>query len=315
MNDSSVKEVRYSEALANEMIEDLVMNIIQSHEAKTPCNSDPLRTSLLNDCFTQLQNSIDFFGHFHKSEHYLSPYVETFWRGCAATGITQGNIHNPVTEYCDTSITLDRTQNLINWILVYANSPQFKLKVKTYLDRFYDNEELLAEFANHQLRKHKKTLVVRLNLGFKTEIHNKYRIKDVFQLLKKFHYQNKNPIFNGLIGHVWSINQDVESGYQIQCVYLFNGEECLEGAYIANKIGMLWLMSTGEHAAFFNFNNEADVVKNDLNSTSGIGLIHQDNPEEYKHAFLEMIVLANIVTGKHLRSIPFNHKYLGIIDI
>lgn len=313
MNDSSVQKNRTTERDLNYLIDNFVKEIIKSDQSLATPPNEP-EDSFVDYCYQFLINTLGWFSIFFQAGHRFSPNIEAFWHGCEATGITQGRMDDPVTSDYENYITKERTKCLINWIKAHHNSSySFQGKLKQFDERHRSDELRLLTFAAYKFNKLPKTLVVRLDLLLNEDID---QISNVFLYHRAFlrNYLN-NPIFEGMVGYVWSVKQNPGNGYWIQCAFLFDGEECEEGSFIGDQIGNLWRISTDNDGSFINRNEHAEYVSQDPNDFNGVGMIHRDNPVEFKNAIDGIRFLAATYSDEYLLSIPFHHKALGIVDI
>lgn len=219
------------------------------------------------------------------SKHFYSEKPSLFLRACLqARTVADLKLSKAVLDPKEVDIKYVETMNLIvELIRMGATEEWFK---RGGIDRRYQklcNGRKAARYVADVLRHRARTEIVRFDVGYRggetanvsiSQAHSDFH--DLIGLLD-FH-----PVFEHLIGYMWSIEQGEDGkGYHMHLVLFFDGSKVCRDIAIGNYIGReLWekRVSRGR-GNFYNCNMHKEKYK-----YVGIGTIHRDNEAQCGNA-------------------------------
>jgi len=150
-----------------------------------------------------------------------------------------------------------------------------------------DNWEKLEQYFNNIVSRHRKLLLVRVDLHYSSEAHpgvTKFA-EHIRVLLKRIH--DKDKIFKGQIGYAYRLEQGGKSrGYHCHLLVIYNGTPKCKDSYYGQEIGRLWkeriTLGSGE---FYNCNQASHKRRYQYEDRLGIGMIKRSNPKSVNNAF------------------------------
>lgn len=192
-------------------------------------------------------------------------------------------------------------------IRMSASEPWY---TRTPIDRSYESRQrarVVAEYTASILRYFARTLVVRLDLSYLESGRRWLTIDQVYAHLDQLRYLiDVHPMFESLVGYVWSIEQGERDGYHLHCIFFFDGSKVCRDVYKGFEIGKLWQMViTGGTGHFENCNAHKERY-----TRLGIGMIHRDNAEQCLAA-IEVLQYIAKDDGQHLRIKPHGRRIFG----
>ncbi len=172
-------------------------------------------------------------------------------------------------------------------------------KQESFLDGFInqirDNQGSLKNYFNELLQRHRKLLLVRVDLSYSALAQpsiSRFN-RDVKRLVSRI--QDKDTIFKDQVGYAYRLEQGGKSkGYHCHLLLIYNGSLRNRDSYLAQCIGELWEDKiTGGDGQFFNCNQvEHKKYYRDLDQL-GIGMIERRNIKDVENAWLAISYLAD----------------------
>lgn len=193
-----------------------------------------------------------------------------------------------------------------------------------------NNWNTLEKYFKNILSRHRKLLLVRVDLHYSSEIHpgvTKFA-EHIRVLLKRIH--DKDTIFKDQIGYAYRLEQGGKSrGYHCHLLVIYNGTPKCKDSYYGQEIGRLWKEKITQGCGeFYNCNQASHKRRYQYEGRLGIGMIERSNHKSVDNAFEAIRYLAmsekadqymrvwwpkslNLIRRKILvsTSIPKNHRY------
>lgn len=159
-----------------------------------------------------------------------------------------------------------------------------------------NNWNTLEKYFKNLLSRHRKLLLVRVDLYYSLETHpgvTKFS-EHIRILLKRIH--DKDTIFEGQIGYAYRLEQGGKSkGYHCHLLVIYNGTPKCKDGYYGQEIGQLWKEKiTKGCGEFFNCNQSKHKQCYKQEGRLGIGMIKRSNPKFVSNAFEVIRYLAMI---------------------
>lgn len=111
-------------------------------------------------------------------------------------------------------------------------------------DRRYQanlKSKLVQEYVARVMDRYARTLVIRVNLYYRSEARPKLKAEHVFadmeQLAKA---QRHSPVFESSNGYILRVEQGDDQGFHIHAAFFFDGSKVCREFYKAEQIGRLW---------------------------------------------------------------------------
>ena len=164
-----------------------------------------------------------------------------------------------------------------------------------FIDQIRDNQGSLKNYFNELLQRHRKLLLVRVDLSYRALAQPSISQfnRDIKKLVSRI--QDKDTIFKDQVGYVYRLEQGGKSrGYHCHLLLIYNGSLRNRDSYLGQCIGELWKDKiTGGCGQFYNC-NQAEHKKYywGLNQL-GIGMIERRNSKEVGNALKAIGYLAD----------------------
>lgn len=219
--------------------------------------------------------------HLFDSDHVYSEKPSAFIRACRQASLMPGfKLIKPVRNQYEADLAYAEMMNfIVDMIRKLAAEKWFKRCVH---DRHYQascNGKSAARYVADVLNYYARTLIVRLDLGYVGGEAASVTIDRIWSDLNDFiDLLYRRPLFEHLVGHMWSLEQgDDGKGYHVHLVLFFNGSEVCRDIKMGHRIGReIWEEEiTQGRGNFYNCNAHKDRY-----SYVGIGMIHRDNADE-----------------------------------
>ncbi|UVL08344.1 inovirus Gp2 family protein [Pseudomonas rhodesiae] len=144
--------------------------------------------------------------------------------------------------------------------------------------------------------------IVRVDLHYRSEAQSRLRVEHVFEDLERLITEHRNnPIFEHLIGHIYSVEQGDRSeggGYHIHAAHFFNGNEVCRDVWKAKKLGELWEDITHGQGYTHSCNHDKERYGDEC----GIGRILRCDLDIRRHVYKAVKYL--VKDAQHLRLRP-----------
>ena len=156
------------------------------------------------------------------------------------------------------------------------------------------NQRNLEEYFAALVERHRKLLLVRVDLHYSSEKHPS--MKQFNQNIEKLisRVQNKDTIFKDQVGYVYRLEQGGKSrGYHCHLLIIYNGSLHCNDGYLGMKIGALWQEKiASKDDEFYNCNQSKYKCGYKEKGTLGIGMIHRADQREVENAHAVISYLA-----------------------
>lgn len=223
---------------------------------------------------------VGMFGSYHQySEHPLA-FLDACWMMSSVYGV---DLARSATGSSPLDLRWAEVMNaIVERIRMSAREPWFR---RATSDRRYEaayRASVMATYTADILHYYARTLIVRVDVGYRKEARFFLTIDQVYQHLDHLLYlKDSSPIFEGLVGYAWSVEQGERDGFHFHLVFYFDGSKVCRDVYKGFEIGHLWQeVITNGMGTFENCNARKERYGNRL----GIGMIHRCFPEECANA-------------------------------
>jgi hypothetical protein len=156
------------------------------------------------------------------------------------------------------------------------------------------NQRNLVEYFSELVARHRKLLLVRVDLHYSSDKHPS--MKQFDQDIKKLitRVQNKDTIFKDQVGYVYRLEQGGKSrGYHCHLLIIYNGTLRCNDGYLGMEIGELWQEEiTRGDGEFYNCNQRKYKREYQEKGTLGIGLIPRKDQRGVENAHTVISYLA-----------------------
>ena len=141
------------------------------------------------------------------------------------------------------------------------------------------NQIKLDEYFTGLVERHRKLLVVRVDLHYSSDKHPcmKHFNQDIEKLISRV--QNKDTIFKDQVGYAYRLEQGGKSrGYHCHLLIIYNGSLRSRDSYLGQEIGSLWKEQiTSGDGEFYNCNQSKHKHRYKQEGRLGIGMIPRDD--------------------------------------
>lgn len=197
---------------------------------------------------------------------------------------------------------------LVDQIRYLTQQPLYKRRAH---DRAYQGEQRAlrgAEYARGVLNQYSRTLVVRVDLGYRHVTDARLRIEHVMQDVGcLMQARARDALFENEIGYVWAIEQGPDKGFHVHTVFFFNGGKENGDYYLGQRIGALWASITGGRGYYHSCNVNKEAYGDHL----GIGTIHRSDLRECSNT-IEYVVKYLLKDSQNVRLKPYGARTLGM---
>ena len=156
------------------------------------------------------------------------------------------------------------------------------------------NQGNLEEYFTALVERHRKLLLVRVDLHYSSEKHPS--MKQFNQNIEKLisRVQNKDTIFKDQVGYAYRLEQGGKSrGYHCHLLIIYNGTLRCNDGYLGMEIGELWQEEITRGDGDFYLCNQSEYKRSyQEQGTLGIGMIHRVNQREVNNAHAVISYLA-----------------------
>jgi len=293
-----------SQSQASIRIERLVQSIVRTDKPAfeiIPGQSgyDCAKRTGISKYVATVQQMVDFFDDRHP--YVYSEHLQAFWEACQDIGLERSPagftcLNEQKTAYLDFHHSMNV---LVARIRQLISSKRYKRKAD---DRRYESsrkQAKLSEYVSKVLDRYSRTVVVRVDLHYRSMARPRLRIEHVFNDLDRFiRARERNPIFEHETGYVCSVEHGEDKGFHIHAAFFFNGAEVRSDFAKARKVGELWEQITRGQGYFFSCNDDKDRYGDEL----GIGVIKRADNEACRKSIKAVSYL--IKDDQYLRMKP-----------
>lgn len=220
------------------------------------------------------------YGSRHQySEHPLA-FLDAGW---TVAGFHDISLAGDINEAKSAPMAIAEAMNVMVEKIRMSTKEQWFLRGAS--DRRYEasyRASVIAQYTRDILRYYARTLVVRLDAGYRIDSRAILTIDQVYAHLDRLLYlKDWHPAFFGLVGYAWSIEQGERDGFHLHLVFFFDGSKVCHDVLKGFEIGSLWKGDITEGAGTF---ENCNAKKDRYGSELGIGMIHRTAPLECANA-------------------------------
>lgn len=261
------------------------------------------------DAFSRLPDLLSFWAPGHE----YSEHIEAFWHACEKVGLLECGIPTHLVNGIRHSMDLRHTvmAELIGRISEYVKQVEFHRRMN---DRRYEKvnkDARLESFLSEILGRYHKTLIVRVDLGFRRGSNVTIaKVLSDFEVVRN-QIRSGEGIYQDYMGYVWCIEQGTRKGYHIHLAVLFAGSLRRNDWYIGQQIGESWREIAGPCAIYHNRNADKESFR--LRGRLGIGMIYRSDAQGVQNAIHAITYFTDPEKDdQFLRMKPFNRRAYGV---
>ncbi|WP_271410520.1 YagK/YfjJ domain-containing protein [Pseudomonas sp. Q1-7] len=276
---------------------------------QTRSGEEQVEETRLSRYFDHIQQMFDLFDDCHSYRY--SEHLQVFQDACCDIGLER----SPVGLVClneQESAYLDshRTMNaVVERIRELTCEPHYRRRKS---DRSYEVGQLqrrVSKYVDAVLDRYSRTVVVRVNLYYRTEAQARLRAEHVFDHLDRLiDARERNPIFEHETGYICSVEQGARRGYHIHAAFFFNGAEVRGDVYKAQKIGELWERITQGQGCYDSCNHDKDAY----GDRCAIGIILRSDDDVRPHVHRAMHYLVKGEQNLRMKPVGARAVRMGI---
>lgn len=211
----------------------------------------------------------------HSDDYHYGPHLRLFQQACYDVGVEHSplvgivSFDEETSQYRDYSDTINLLTDRIRQ-LTRERSYRRRRDDARYQQRQQSRE--VAEYVDQILDRYATTLVIRVDLYYRSVAQARLRVEQVFADLQRLiRSRERNPIFEHEIGYICRVEQGERRGYHIHAAFFFNGAMVRGDIYMGQQIGALWEQITRGRGSYNNCNQDKDQYGDEC----GIGMIHR----------------------------------------
>ena len=256
----------------------------------------------LSRYFTHIKQMVDLFDD--RVEYSYSEHLQAFREACQDVGLER-RLDGPIcpnergTAYLDhhhsMNVLTARIRQLTRELRYRRKSGDRSVEARK-------QEKDITGYTDALVSLYSRTTIVRVNLYYRSEAQARLRVEHVFDDLQQLVIAHKrNPIFEHLIGYIYSVEQGDRNdgqGYHIHAAYFFNGNVVCRDVWKATEIGGLWDDITRGQGYMESCNHD----KGRYGDECGIGQIQRGDRAIRPHIHRAMKYL--VKNAQHLRLRP-----------
>lgn len=267
-----------------------------------------LEETKLSRYFTHIKQMVDLFDD--RVEYSYSEHLQAFREACQDVGLER-RLDGPIcpnelgTAYLDhhhsMNVLTARIRQLTRELRYRRKSGDRSVEARK-------QEKEITGYTDALMSLYSRTTIVRVNLYYRSEAQARLRVEHVFDDLQQLVTAHKrNPIFEHLIGYIYSVEQGDRNdgqGYHIHAAYFFNGNIVCRDVCKATRIGKLWEEITRRQGYAHSCNHDKEQYGDKL----GIGQIHREDQSKRPNTHEAMRYL--VKDDQHLRLKPAGARCL-----
>lgn len=261
-----------------------------------------IKATRLSRYFDHIQQMVDLFDD--RVEYSYSEHLRAFWEACQDIGLERHRdgpacLNERGTAYLDhhhsMNVLVARIRKLTRQQWYRRGARDRRELAKQQEIRVCNYFEALSELYS-------RITIVRVDFHYRPETQGRLRVERVFDDLDELIYEHRrNPIFDHLIGHIYSVEQGDRNdggGYHIHAAYFFNGNEVRGDVYKAIQLGELWKDITHGQGYVHSCNHD----KEQYGDECGIGRIRRGDRSIRRNVHKAVKYL--VKDAQHLRLRP-----------
>lgn len=285
-----------------------LVQAIEQHDSpafrfrQTHTGYERVEEARLSRYFTHIQQMIDLFDD--RVEYSYSEHLQAFMEAFQDIGLVRGTegpvcLNEKGTAYLDHH----RSMNvLVARIRHLTREEWYRRKRGDRRGEARKQEIRVCNYFDALSELYSRITIVRVDFHYRSEAQGRLRVERVFDDLDELIYEHRrNPIFDYLIGHIYSVEQGDRNdggGYHIHAAYFFNGNEVRGDVYKAIQLGELWEDITHGQGYMHSCNHD----KEQYGDECGIGRILRGDRAIRHHVYKAVKYL--VKDAQHLRLRP-----------
>lgn len=269
---------------------------------QTRAGYERVEETRLSRYFTHIKQMVDLFDD--RVPYDYSERLQAFKEACQDIGLEHGTrgpacLNENGTGYQDhhrsMNVLVARIRQLTReqW---YRRGPGDRRELAR------QQEIRVCDYADALCELYSRITIIRVDFHYRVEAQARLRAEHVFDDLEDLIYEHRrNPIFDHLIGHIYSVEQGDHHegrGYHIHAAYFFNGNEVRGDVYKAIQLGELWEDITRGRGYSHSCNHD----KEQYGDECGIGRIEKSDRSVRRH--VHKVVKYLVKDTQHLRLRP-----------
>ncbi len=211
---------------------------------QTRTGYERVQETRLSRYFDHIQQMVDLFDG--RIEYSYSEHLQAFREACQDIGLERhpsgpACLNERGTSYLDHH----RSMNVLVARIRQLTRERWYLRRKHDLRRQAKEQEIkVCDYADALCELYSRITIIRVDFHYRSEAQARLRVERVFDDLDTLIYEHRrNPVFEHLIGHIYSVEQGDRNdggGYHVHAAYFFNGNEVQGDVYKAIQLGELW---------------------------------------------------------------------------
>lgn len=193
----------------------------------------------------------------------------------------------------------DSMNVLVERIRAYTKEEWCRRQASDHRHLARKQEREIRDYVDRVLGRYARTLVVRVDLYYRSEAQQRMRVEDVFDDLKRLvRARENNSIFEHETGYICAVEQGDGVGYHIHAAFFFNGSKVRGDIHKAQLIGELWQCITQGRGYYNSCNHDKEAY----GESCGIGMIRREDGRQRMNVYRTMEYL--VKDDQHLRVLP-----------
>jgi len=176
----------------------------------------------------------------------------------------------------------DRWKRAIETLYQRGTTKAFKKKVENFIRPGNKKHKEFEQYVNDLSLQHPSLFTVRADMGYEkprgwpSDLSNSIRFEEVQKHLSAFTRRIKSKFAsNYLVGYAFKIEHSLHQGFQIQALFIFNGDNAKNDTALADRLNTIWKSdATAGIGLFFDWSDSKVTIK-----SCGSGLIRWDDQD------------------------------------
>jgi hypothetical protein len=285
-----------------------LVQAIEQHDSpafrfrQTRAGYERVEETRLSRYFTHIQQMMDLFDD--RIEYSYSEHLQAFREACQGIGLER-HPNGPVCLNEEGTVYLDHHHSmnvLVARISQLTGELWYRRKRGDRRLQAEQQEIRVCRYFDAVSELYSRITIVRVDFHYRSEAQTRLRVEHVFEDLERLITEHRNnPIFDHLIGHIYSVEQGDRSeggGYHIHAAYFFNGNEVRGDVFKAIQLGELWEDVTHGQGYMYSCNHDKELY----GDKCGIGRIERSDRAIRRH--VHKVVKYLVKDAQHLRLRP-----------
>ena len=255
-------------------------------------------------------------------DHDYSEHIQAFWEACEQIGALEFGRRGIL---CPANVPSELTPELVCnfWMLArhiaaLVQEPRFRRRIS---DRRYEmkvKREGLEEYVREVLDSSCRTLVVRVDLGYRTASQGGITVDRFYGDITEFqrHRSTDDDLSSYCTGWAICLEQGRDRGFHAHVCVFYHGSQRHKDGFIATLIGEMWEGVTQGEGTYYNVNIHSDRYRKA--GRLGVGMIERDDARACDNCVSTICYLAELDKEnehQHLRIRPSGRRtfFTGVV--